>query len=171
MIPVRATIIQQPEPYERLIESIDWAARLGYRVEVGGDLGIRHATIRGEERWIRERSDGYVSPLGAVVLREQPRARMMPEAAADAMQVAVPFVVGCAAGYDRRAPEAAWLAGFSRATYMAGYEVGVRVRALILSAHCAKHGTQYSRVGGSCPRCDVDASTAWDDLPSRGGES
>ena len=35
MIPVRATVIQKPDPFDRVKEAIDWAALKGIRVDVG----------------------------------------------------------------------------------------------------------------------------------------
>lgn len=171
MTAVRATVILQPTSLERLRETLDWAARLGYCVDVGGDYGVRSAVLCGERRWIRERTEGYVSPLGAVVLREQPRAIMMPEAAAEAMQVAVPWVIGFNDGSARVVPGGSWLAGFSADVYLAGYEAGVQVRDWIRSAYCAAHGCRYSRIGGACPSCEVAASSRGDEWPARGGES
>jgi hypothetical protein len=169
---LRASIIQQPAPLERIREALDWAALKGIAVEPGGDgYGVRATVIGGARRWVREHAGGFVSPLGAVVLREQPLAGMMPEAAAEAMGVGVPWIVGFNAGCRRENLPASWLAGFSAGQALAGYEVGTQIRAWLLSAYCAKHATRYSRIGGSCGACDVEASTRGDELPARGGDS
>jgi hypothetical protein len=170
MTPVRATVIQQPTPLERLIEAMDWAARNGWIVDVGGEHGIRHGTICGVRRWLRLHSGGgYISPLGAVVLREQPSAVMMPEAAAEAMGVGVPWILGFEAGAARRDLSGHWRDGFSASVALAGYQAGVEVRAWILSVTCAKHpGTRYSRVGGVCPYCDIAEAHKDDEYPTHG---
>jgi hypothetical protein len=169
---VRATVIVTPTPLERIRDALDWAALKGIAVEPNGGYGVRPAVIGGARRWVRERAGGYISPLGAVVLQAQPLAQMLPEAAAEATEVGVPWVEGFNAGVSRRPLEAQWLAGFSAAVALAGYEAGTQVRAILLSTTCAAHpGRRYSRIGGECPECMVEASTRDDAWPARGGDS
>lgn len=166
-VAIKATIAERLEPIELIRLAIHWAATTrGLAVEPGPH-GIRRTSIEGRGVWIPDHLTRYVDPLGAVVLMRQPLDPIMPAAAAEALGVSVPFVEGFAVGNQGRAPLASWARAAARATYLAGFELGVRVRLEVLTERCPTDGTRY-RHGTECPACDAREGAAGDELPARG---
>lgn len=166
-----ATCIVRPEPIEALREASDAAAIRGLAVAPGG-YGVRLVRVLGVQRWIPEPGTRYVDPLGALLLERQPLADDADEAAAEALGVTVAFVPGVRMGLERGAPPAPERLPTveARLAFLHGLEVGTRLRAELLTEVCPAHGTRHRR-GEECPRCEVEAVHAGDELPARGAVS
>lgn len=120
-----------PHPLTIIREAIAAARLIGVNVRIGS-YGVQFTADNPGRPWMRDpRADG-VDPIGAAILARQPQLEDIDEAAADAVNAPIPWVVGCTDGMQRRTPGTAWSSSIKAGEYAAGYQAGAWLRMQLL---------------------------------------
>lgn len=131
---IATSIPNVPAPIEILKYAVQHAHARRIRVRAG-DLGVVCTSTHGPVRWEPDpgRREDVVSPLGAVLLAEQPPGADPHEAAAHALGIPLAWVMGLEDGLELAPKDPAWMASSRRALYEHGRESGVLLRLHVAS--------------------------------------
>jgi hypothetical protein len=121
-----------PSVLERVEEAIGYAVVNGLWLRCS-EYGVLCASSEARTRWIRDPFVRGVSPLGAAVLMHQPETTTLPGAAAEALDITLPYEAGLADGMALAPKSPAWLACSARLVYLKAYEQGTTVRIAVKS--------------------------------------
>jgi hypothetical protein len=119
---------------ERIEEAIEWAVVNGIWIRCS-EYGVRCVSSLVDVRWEKDPMVRGCSPLGAAVLQHQPEKTTLPEAAADALDISLPYEAGLADGLALAPKSSAWSACAARTvreSYAKAYEQGATIRIAIL---------------------------------------
>lgn len=163
-MPEAAQVRQRP-PIQIITDAVNAVLRIGVTVTTDRSPGVI-CTSTVDPTWERDPRARAVSPLGAVLLIEQPKVAELDPALAEALGVSVIWHLGFEFGCARerldprlKKPPAARLAG-------EGYLAGLEMRALLhsalrrrhrgdLTSCCEKHGVWHP-TKEPCPVCEEE---------------
>lgn len=157
-----SAIVHSPSalrPLDLIRQALAWCQMQGIHCEIG-EYGIEHTG----HRWWLAPGKNCVDPLAAVVLFIQPRGKMMPEAAAEALGTHIAFTEGLSAGIERRVPSTGWTNTPRKQLFLDGFEAGVQLRMAFLTVVCARDNVRHRR-DQPCPLCEEREITARDREP------
>lgn len=117
---------------DRIVDAIEWAMVNGIWIRCS-EYGVRCVSSLVDVRWEKDPMVRGVSALGAAVLMHQPEKTTLPEAAASALDIPLPYEAGLADGMALSPKSSAWVSSLARATYLKGYEQGATIRIAIKS--------------------------------------
>lgn len=131
--------------------AIAWAHACRIRVEPTAPP-VECASSHASTRWVRRDQDAIVDPIGAAILKRQPRATHLIDAAVVALSSTPATCEGIADGLAGEAPSQSWMLSPGKAAYTSGYLGGVELRAAMSTWQCPAHRVRIVR-GESCPAC------------------
>jgi hypothetical protein len=131
---MRAEVMSDPVHPLTLIRDAVLAARAeGYPVVIGPGWGVICTSSHGARRWEVDPLAPGVDPLGAVLLRHQPRATNHQAALAEALDVPLVYVDGLEDGIeDRQRPTRRFASSVARGFYAAGWGTAALIREQLL---------------------------------------
>lgn len=165
---VRAPISSRPL-FEVIAEAVAWGAVEGIPLKLNNltGHGVVCMSTHGRVRWERDRRQPGVDPIGLAVLKWQPQSTLLPEAAAEALDILIPHVEGLADGIACEPRSSAWDRSIVRHRYLAGLEAGALLRIAILSRNCRAHGP-YELLALTCPHCTAERAAKLERDATRG---
>jgi hypothetical protein len=165
---VRSAMSSRPL-FEVIAEAVAWGAVEGIPLKLNNltGHGVVCTSTHGRVLWERDRRQPGCDPIGMAILKAQPQATLIPEAAAEALGVSIPNAEGLAEGLAALEPSTAWDRSIVRHRFLAGYEAGVLLRMAILSRDCPKHG-RYELSALTCPLCSAEGMAKLERIVGRG---
>jgi hypothetical protein len=130
---------------------VEWAKAQRIRVEPAAPP-VECASAHGNVRWVRRGPDAIVDPIGAAILRRQPQALHLVDAAKETLFSSIPAVEGLADGLSGEPPSPAWVRSVAKGMYLPAYLAGVQLRCELSSWVCHAHKLRVAR-GERCPVC------------------
>lgn len=103
-------------------------------------------------RWQRSPLADACSPLGCVLLAEQPDRGLYDEALCHVFGETMLFHLGLEDAIAGADPSENLMRGANKLSYVAGYRVGVQVRLLLCTERCDGHNVRHPR-SEFCPMC------------------
>ena len=131
--------------------ALEWAKTQRIRIEPTAPP-LECVSSHASTRWVRRDPDAVVDPIGAAILRRQPGATTLMEAAAEALASRVPCVEGLRDGLAGDPPAQAWALSTAKRLYLPAYLAGVQLRAEMSTFVCFAHQLRVPR-GQHCPSC------------------
>jgi hypothetical protein len=122
---------RSPHPATTVKAAIEWARDKGLRIRLVESFGVVCISTHAPTWEVDPRAEG-VSPVGAVVLMEQPPCSDTDEAASLALDAPPAYCDGLAAGIAKAEPSKAWVESTARRLYLAGWEAGLFVRSWLM---------------------------------------
>lgn len=119
-------------PLSILRAALKWARIEGIPVAAQPDVGVACVSRESERPWERDRLRDAVSPVGAAILMQQPRAPHVWAAACEVLGGSLPFSEAVQDGIVKATPNAERFGAAAR-LYLQGYETGLMVRRLVLT--------------------------------------
>lgn len=143
-----------PSPLALLRVAVSWAQVEGIHVDAVASPGVICVSRESRVPWRKDPMVGHVSPIGALVLLRQPRTTHVWAACAEVLGGSLPFSEGAQDGISK-APPCAEKFGGAAPLYLAGYEVGSRIRMDLMTVVCLGHGIRHPR-DEKCPGCEEE---------------
>jgi hypothetical protein len=147
-------VVARTHPIVIIREALAWAEKAGIQVAFG-PIGVAYSEKR--RAWVQGDASHPVSPLGAVLLKVQPRPDdTVEQAVASVFESPSGYVEGFVCGSDHMEPDGKWMLKSSLATraYLMGITHGAQFR-VEMSVRCARHQT-IRVLGQSCEGCVRD---------------
>lgn len=121
-----------PHPLTLIRDAVLAARADGYPVIIGSGWGVVCTSSHGARRWEVDPRAAGVDPLGAVLVRHQPRATSHQAALAEALDVPAIYVTGLEDGIEQARPERTLPTSVARGLYAAGWATAALVREELL---------------------------------------
>lgn len=134
-----------------LREALEWARTMRIRV-IPAAHPVECVSSFASVRWVRRDPDAVIDPIGAAILRAQPHATELPDAAAEALNSTIPCCEGLADGLAGEPPSKSWVGSHVSRLYYPGYVAGTELRCHMLSWVCRAHNMRQA-LGTHCSIC------------------
>lgn len=131
--------------------AISWAKDQRIRLEAAAPP-VECVSLNQTTRWVRRHPDAIVDPIGAAILRRQPQATHLVDAAKETLFSSIPAVEGLADGLSGEPPSQSWVRSKAKDVYLPAYLAGVQLRCELTSFVCYAHRLRIAK-GEHCPRC------------------
>lgn len=151
-------------PAQIITDAVNAAHRQGITVSTDPRMGVR-CPSSAAPRWERHPSAEAVSPLGAVLLAEQPPIELADEALCHVLGSKMLFHLGIEDGCGGAVMSANLTRGLDAQLYRDGWKLGEQLRVLISTVVCEPHRMRHLR-GERCPMCAAGVPVPRPDEPT-----